>query len=111
MYENAIYLPMLLILLERDRAEIEVSEFKFKIPYLKIIERAAKKVKEELKRTNSYFRQNKMELIKIGNDGSFTEYQFVHGGHQENRRYSNLRLRNRTEELLDYYLNEGGRQK
>ena len=104
MYENAIYLPMLLVVLERDRTEIEVGEFKFKNPYLKLTEQAEKCVQEDLKKTNAYFRKHKMKLIKVGSDGDFTEYQFVYGGHTENRRYSNIRLRNKTEELLEYYL-------
>lgn len=94
---------MLLVVLERDRAEIEVGEFKFKNPYLKIIEQVEKRVKENLKQTNACFRQNRMKLIKVGSDRDFTEYQFVYGSHQENRRYSNIRLRNRTEELMSEY--------
>lgn len=94
---------MLLIVLERDRAEIEVGEFKFKHPYIKVIEQVEKRVKDHLKQTNAYFRQHKMKLIKVGRDQGFTEYQFIYGGHQENRRYSNIRLRNRTEELMSEY--------
>ena len=95
---------MLLVVLERDRAEIEVGGFKFKEPYLKIIEQAEKRVKEKLKQTNIRFHSDNMKLIKVGSDGDFTEYQFVYGRHQENRRYLNIRLRNRTEELMSEYL-------
>ena len=95
---------MLLVVLERDRTEIEVGGFKFKGPYIKMIEQAEKRMKENLKQTNAHFRQRKMKLIKVGSDGDFTEYQFVHGGHKENRWYFNVRLRNRTEELYEYYL-------
>lgn len=95
---------MLLVVLERDRAEIEVGGFKFKEPYLKIIEQAEKHVKEKLKQTNTRFQSDNMKLIKVGSDGEFTEYQFVYGRHQENRRYLNIRLRNRTEELISEYL-------
>lgn len=106
-YEDAIYMPMLLVVLERDRAEIEVGEFKFKGPYLKVIDLAEQRVREIIKRTNVYFRKHKMKLVKVGRDGNFTEYQFIYDGHTENRRYSNLRLRNRTAELLEYYLMKG----
>ena len=95
---------MLLVVLERDRMALKIGEFRFTGPYEKLIEQAEKRVKENLKQTNSPFRRENMKLIKVGSDGDFTEYQFVYGGHQENRRYSNFRLRNRTEELLEYYL-------
>ena len=98
---------MLLVVLERDRMEIEVGEFKFKGPYLKIIEQAEKRVQEKMKQTNTRFRSENMKLIKVGSDGDFTEYQFFYGGHQENRRYLNVRLRNRTEELMSEYLASG----
>ena len=48
-----------------------------------------------------------MELIKRGNDGTFTEYEFIHEGYSDKRRYLNVRLRNRTEELLGEYLMKG----
>lgn len=103
LYENAIYLPMLLVILEQDRIVVEMGNLKFKKPYVKVIEKVERHVKEKLKRTNIYFRQHQMRLIKVSSDGRFTEYQFIYKGHQENRRYSNIRLRNRTEELLNEY--------
>jgi len=110
-FENAIYLPMIIIILERDRAEVEIGSFKFNNPYLKIIEQAEKLAQEDLKRTNNYFRKNNMKLIKKSNDGTFTEYVFHCGGYEDPRRYLNLRLRNRTEELMSVYLTAKGMNK
>lgn len=103
-FDAAIYYPLLLVVLERDRAAVEVGTLKFKEPYLKMIERAEKSINVDIQKTNAYFRQHKMKLNKLGNDGHFTEYEFIYGGYSENRRYMNLRLRNRTEELLEEYL-------
>jgi len=97
---------MIRIILERDRAEIEIGSFKFRNPYLKIIEQAEKFVQEDLKGTNAYLRKNNMKLIKKGNDGTFTEYVFCCGGYEDPRRYLNIRLRNRTEELMSVYLSK-----
>ncbi|WP_255551047.1 hypothetical protein [Sporosarcina sp. E16_8] len=41
-----------------------------------------------------------MRVIKGGNDGTFTEYKFIHNGHEDTRRYMNVRLRNLKEELI-----------
>lgn len=106
-FNDAIYYPMLLIVLERDKLAIEVGDFKFRGPYLKIIERAEKLVRDDFKETNNYFKQHKMKLNKLGNDGTFTEYEFFYGNYEQKRRYLNVRLRNRTEELLEHYLMKG----
>jgi len=109
-FENAIYLPMVIIILERDRAEIEIGSFKFKNPYLKVIEQAEKLAQEDLKITNNYLRKNNMKLNKKGNDGTFTEYVFCNKGYEDPRRYLNVRLRNRTEELISVYFAKTGKK-
>ncbi|MHA6259625.1 hypothetical protein ACXYMX_06870 [Sporosarcina sp. CAU 1771] len=106
-FENAIYLPMLVLIMERDRAQIEISALKFKSPYLKMVEQAIKLVQADLKNTNQYLRQKNMKLIKRATDGDFTEYAFINRGYEDRRRYFNVRLRNHTEELLEKYLREG----
>ena len=75
-FENMIYLPMIISVLERDREVIEISSFKLKGPYTKLIEGALKAAKTELKETNSYARRNNMKVIKGKNDGTFTDYTF-----------------------------------
>ena len=106
-FDDAIYYPMLLVVLERDRQAIEVGDFKFKKPYLKMIEQAEQQVREDMKNRYTYFRLHKIKLKKLGNDGTFTEYEFFRNGYSDKRRYLNVRLRNRTEELLEYYLMMG----
>ena len=42
-FENSIYLPMLIKVLEKDLLTIVVSQIKLKRPYTKIIDQAIKK--------------------------------------------------------------------
>ncbi|KAA0965131.1 hypothetical protein FQ087_02110 [Sporosarcina sp. ANT_H38] len=109
-FENMIYLPMITQILERDRGTIEISSLKLKGPYINIVERALKTVRADLKETNTYARSKNMKLIKKGKDGSFTDYTFIHGGYVDHRRYLNVRLRNRTEELINEYFVTTGNQ-
>ena len=106
-FDKAIYYPLLLVVLGRDKAAIEVGDFKFKGPYLKMIERAEDLVSDDFKQANIYFRQHNMKLNKLGNEGTFTEYEFIYGEYSDKRRYLNMRLRNRTEELLGECLAKG----
>ena len=102
-FENLIYLPIIFTVLERDRVIFESGTFKLKKPYLDIIDKSLKIAESELKATNIYCKQNKLKVIKGGNDGTFTEYTFIRNGYEDQRRYLNVRLRNRTEELMGIY--------
>jgi len=103
-FEKMIYLPMVLTILERDREIVEKGPFKLKRPYVSIIEQAVKEAQRELKGTKLYLRQHNMKVLRGNHDDTFTEYVFFHGGYEEHRRYLNVRLRNRVEELLGVYL-------
>ncbi|MFJ7932788.1 hypothetical protein [Sporosarcina sp. NPDC096371] len=107
-FENMIYLPMLITILERDRNVFEKSPFKLKGPYVKLVDEATKLVRAELKATNIYLRRHNMNMLRGETDDTFTEYIFLHGGYEEHRRYLNVRLRNRTEELLSVYFAMAG---
>ena len=103
-FENMIYLPMVLIVLERDRTLFENGSFKLKRPYLELVEGAISQVQKELKETKIHMRKRQMKVMRGAGDDTFTEYVFYHGGYEDHRRYLNLRLRNRVEELIRIYL-------
>ncbi|WP_019243729.1 MULTISPECIES: hypothetical protein [Bacillus] len=104
--ENEIYLPMLIIILERDKKVIEQSPFKLKNPYLELVENTISSVNKDLKATRNYLRNNNIKVYKRKSDEMFTQYSFSYKGHQENHNYFNPRLKNRCEELLQYYFNK-----
>ncbi|WP_060210487.1 hypothetical protein [Sporosarcina koreensis] len=108
-FENAIYLPMLLTILARDREAVERSSFKFQAPYLRLIDAAIDAVQRDNKVTADYMRVNKLRLERGKVGDTFTSYIFYHGGYTDERRYLNVRLRNRAEELLELYLYEARR--
>lgn len=103
-FEKMIYLPMVLIVLERDRALFEKGPFKLKRPYMELVDGAIRQVQEELKETKIHMRKQQMKVLRGEGDDTFTEYVFYHGGYEDHRRYLNLRLRNRVEELIRVYL-------
>lgn len=106
--ENMIYLPMILTILERDRLLIQQGDYKLKKPYLGLMDDVAKRVHKELGNTAAYLRRNHLSVARGKMDDIFTEYIFVHDHQQDCRRYLNVRLRNRTEELLTQYLRKPG---
>lgn len=102
--ENYIYLPMLLTIMERDRQLLEKVPFKLKSPYLNLLDETMNTVSSDLQTTALYLQEHKMRVIRHSTDELFTEYIFLHGGYQDMRRYLNVRLRNRSEELLNQYI-------
>ena len=102
--ENCIYLPMLLTILERDRRLVENVPFKLKSPYINLLDETIHAISADLQVAVRYLRQRNMRVIRHATDDLFTEYLFWHDGYEDVRRYLNVRLRNRCEELLNMYI-------
>lgn len=107
-FERMIYLPMLLTILDRDLKALEVASVKFVKPYVEMVRRTIDAVHKDLTETNLYFKKHRLKLHREGNDGTITAFLFVEGQNHYQRRYLNVRLRNRSEELLGIYLRGGG---
>lgn len=108
MIEKAIYLPMVITVLNRDLLVIESSPFKLKKPYLTLIEYVLKSVQEDLAEVRRYLRKENIKVSKLTGDESFTMYCFIYKGYEEHHNYFNPRLRNKTEEILCYYFLKSG---
>lgn len=104
--EQAIYLPMVLTVLNRDLSIINSSPFKLKKPYLEWIEESMKSIQRELSEVKHYMRKQQIKVEKLKSDDTFTTYIFLYKGYEESHNYFNPRLKNRTEELMRYYLYE-----
>lgn len=102
--EQAIYLPMVLTVLDRDFTVVEKSPFKLKRPYLELIEETMKIIQSELAGVKKHMKLNGMKVERIKSDDAFTMYLFLYKGYEEHHNYFNPRLRNRVEDLLRYYL-------
>ncbi|MFD2446365.1 hypothetical protein ACFSO7_20600 [Bacillus sp. CGMCC 1.16607] len=102
--ERAVFLPMLLTLLERDKLIVEQSAFKLKGPYQELIDETLKAVRKDIRENNYSMRNGKMKVQKVNRDESFTHYLFICKGFEEKHNYFNPRIRNKIKELLEYYL-------
>lgn len=107
--EAAIYLPMLITVLNKDHAQIEAGQFKLKRPYFYLIEEAKRNAEDDLKKAKAYLKNHHLKVVQGHRDELFTEYQFYFHQMMEIRRYSNIRLRNHVEDLLNVYLNKASK--
>lgn len=108
--EQAIYLPMVLTILNRDMAVVHRSPFKLKQPYLNLIEEAMKIVQKELAAVKRYLKSQQIKVYEQKRDQTFTMYTFLYKGYEEHHNYFNPRIRNKVQELLEYYLFQAGKQ-
>lgn len=104
MIEQAIYLPMVITILNRDRGIIKESPFKLPNPYLEMVEEALKTVQKELADVRKYLRKENIKVSELKRDEAFTMYCFIYRGYEEHHNYFNPRLRNKVEELLRHFL-------
>ncbi|MDR7076677.1 hypothetical protein J2Y03_001680 [Neobacillus niacini] len=101
--EKAIYLPMVLIILNRDLTIVEKSSFKLKKPYLILIDETMKIIQKELAEVKQYMKKHKLQVIETKRDDAFTMYMFLYKGYEESHNYFNPRIRNKVQELMEYY--------
>ncbi|MDP4085061.1 MAG: hypothetical protein Q8934_10670 [Bacillota bacterium] len=106
MMEKAIYLPMVLIVLNRDLQVVEKSPFKLKKPYLELIEETMKEIQRELAAVKKYMKTNKLQVTETKRDDAFTMYMFLYKGYEEYHNYFNPRIRNKVQELMEYYFSK-----
>lgn len=104
--ELAIYLPMVLTVLNRDLTIVETSAFKLKKPYVEWIQKTMMTIQQELSEVKQFLRKNNIKVNQIKSDDAFTLFLFLYKGYEEYHNYFNPRIRNKVEELMKYYLYE-----
>jgi hypothetical protein len=101
--EKAIYLPMVLTILNRDLAVVDKSPFKLKKPYLELIEETMRDVHADLAKAKKYMSAKKLKVLETKRDDTFTMFMFVYNGFEEYHNYFNPRIRNKVQEIMEYY--------
>ena len=106
MIELAIYLPMVLTVLNRDLTIIETSSFKLKKPYIEWIQKTMLFIQKEHSEVKRFLKENRIQVNQMKSDEAFTLFLFLYKGYEEYHNYFNPRIRNKVEELMKYYLYE-----
>ncbi|WP_353856191.1 hypothetical protein [Bacillus sp. Bos-x628] len=104
MMEQAIFLPMVISILNRDLAHLKENQtLKLNEPYIQLVTSALQEAQKALYQLKQYLRKEKMKVQQIEHDEGFTTYLFVMNGYEETHKYFNPRIRHRVEELLTRY--------
>lgn len=100
-FENKVYLPMLITVLERDLLLFQTMPFKLSRPYIALADGALKRIRADLKATDIYMVRHHMRLV-----GDKTEYILIYSGIEERWTLTSEQIRCKCEELLRKYLVE-----
>ncbi|WP_070119897.1 hypothetical protein [Bacillus marinisedimentorum] len=111
LFEQYIFLPMVVKVLNLDMRQVEVSPFKLKKPYLELIETAILRASQDLRDIKFKMQKRNWKVFEGERDEAFTSYTFVYNGREELHNYFNPRIRNNVEELLRTYLSAAGTAK
>jgi uncharacterized secreted protein with C-terminal beta-propeller domain len=63
-----------------------------------------KVIQKELSAVKLYMSKNKLKVQQLKRDEAFTMFLFLYKGYEEQHNYFNPRIRNKVQELMDYYL-------
>lgn len=103
-FENQLYLPMLIKVLEKDIDQINKQPLKLKRPYLKIVEAAIEMINKDLKTSEMYLLRNSMKVFKRESSNDSTTYVFQSRGLEDHQKFLNVEIKEKCEELLGAYL-------
>jgi hypothetical protein len=104
MIEQSIYLPMAVMIFNRDLSVIQQSPFKLHRPYLAIVEKSLKLAQKDLAVVKRELHKRNIKVHEVERDEAFTLYSFLYNGYEEKHNYFNPRIRNKVSELMEGYL-------
>lgn len=76
-FENKLYLPMLITVLERDKETVLKSPFKLGRPYVALFDKALDIVRADLKATDIYLTRRNMRLASEKLPDGVIEYTYI----------------------------------
>jgi len=104
LFEQSIFLPMVLTILNRDFKVVEKAPFKLRKPYLNLVDDTMKRVQKDLYNIKQQMIKKKMKVFELERDEAFTLFLFIINGWEEQHNYFNPRIRNEVQLLLEKYL-------
>lgn len=103
-FEQRIYLPMVITILERDKQIAAELPLKLPRPYEGLIDKALAHARADLKSANAYLVRRDMRLVKLQAEGDSQLYILMYANFEEHRRIPIKELRDKTEALMTEYL-------
>ncbi|WP_067840160.1 hypothetical protein [Amphibacillus sediminis] len=96
-----LFLSMALIVLQKDSAKLaDNSTLTIKQPYLDLLTKMIDKALLERQQLRKYMHDQKLKIITLERNNTFTGYLFICQGREEQRNYFNPAIRKKVEVIL-----------
>ncbi|MBM7554102.1 hypothetical protein [Thalassobacillus pellis] len=95
-----LFLSMALVVIQQDRRHIEKGQFKIKEHYLELLGKMETTARSERKELRAKMDQEKLQVVQVSKNDSFTSFLFLAHGYEEKRNYFNPAIRKKVENIL-----------
>ncbi|WP_028781986.1 hypothetical protein [Thalassobacillus devorans] len=95
-----LFLSMALVVIQQDRRHIEKGQFKIKEHYLELLGKMEYEARTERRELRARMDREKLQVVQISKNDSFTSFLFLAHGYEEKRNYFNPAIRKKVENIL-----------
>ncbi|UOQ46879.1 hypothetical protein MUN88_12325 [Gracilibacillus caseinilyticus] len=97
-----LFLSMALTVIKHDLEKMnQLSPFKINEPYIALLKKIEKNATEERRKLRKEMYKEKIQVVSLDKNDSFTSYLFTCKGKEEKRNYFNPAIRKKVEVILE----------
>lgn len=95
-----LFLSMAIIAINRDIETIQKGPFKFKEPYIQLLEQMLKRATEERRTLRQAMKKYHMKITLLQKDDLFSTYLFISNKREEKRNYFNPAIKKNVQNVF-----------
>lgn len=95
-----LFLSMAMVVIQQDLQHIQTGAFKIKEPYKDLLEKMYSEASSERKQLRKKMADQKMQVLTLNKNDSFSSFLFLCNGREEKRNYFNPAIRKKVEIIM-----------
>lgn len=99
-----LFLSMAIVVIRQDIAHVENGPFKIKEPYLGLLKKIESQTLEERKELRKVMNKQKIDVVTLNKNDSFSSFLFLCQGREEKRNFFNPSIRKKVEAIIEEHL-------
>lgn len=99
-----LFLSMAIVVFEQDIKHVQNGAFKIKDPYLDLLDHMISEATNERRHLRKIMKDQKIQVVSLGKNDTFSSYLFVCQGREEKRNYFNPAIRNKVKSIIQEFV-------
>ncbi|GAA0596437.1 hypothetical protein GCM10009001_10680 [Virgibacillus siamensis] len=95
-----LFLSMAMVVIQQDIQHIQNGSFKIKEPYMDLLEKMNTEAANERRQLRKSMQKNKLKVLTLNKNDSFSSFLFLSNGREEKRNYFNPAIRKKVEVII-----------